>query len=183
MGLFDNLLKSGARAVTNKVVGAVAGAVSDALSDVLDGMDAPKSTTSTTSTTANTTTNASVARSTVVEDDRSFDAKFRDVMDKLGTYEIRTNIHPDELEQEAGVQIYTRSGCYAKPDEFSYVLYKDGQRVLIVNLWWGYEVYKHAANREIRKYCDNRGIKVLDFFEYLPNEVDYMEERIRAALV
>lgn len=178
MGLFDSLFKDKIREVANSMVGAVADAVSDALSEVVDG--------NTSSGTMESKVKNTVTRTTVTaveEDDRSFDEKFREVIGKMGTYEIRTNIHPDELEQETGVQIYTRSGCYAEPNELSYVLYKDGQRVLIVNLWWVYEDYKHAANRQIRSFCDKRGIKVLDFFDYLPNEVDYMEERIRAALV
>lgn len=172
MGLFDSLFKDKIKEVANSMVGAVAGAVSDALSEVVDGNSAP----STTNTVAKTNV-------VVAEDNRNFDAKFREIVSKLGTYEIRTNVFPDELEQEAGTQIYTRGGCYAKPDDFSYVLYKDGQRVLVVNLWWVYESYKHTANREIRRYCDSNGIKVLDFFDYLPNEVSYMEDRIRAALV
>ena len=62
---------------------------------------------------------------------------------------------------------------------FTYVISKDGERKGFVNLWDTYESYKHTANRELKNYCDSNGIKMVDFFEYLPNEYGYMEERIR----
>lgn len=161
MGLLNSLLKTGMRAVNN----AVADAVSDAVSDALRG----------------NTTSASSAKNTEC-DNRSFQQKLQAVLRNIGEFEVRSNISPDELEQEAGMSIYTRGGCYARPDALSYVLYQNGQRVLVINLWWDYASYKHVANREIRRYCDNNGIKVLDFFDYLPNEADYMEERIRTQL-
>ena len=42
-----------------------------------------------------------------------------------------------------------------------------------------YEYYDHTANRQIKKFCDQNGVKMLDFFNYLPNDYDYMEQRIR----
>lgn len=161
MGLFDSLLKTGIRAVSN----AVADAVSDAVTDALKG-----------------DSNPTVSSEKTREDNRSFDQKLQAILQNLGEYEVRKNISPSELEQEAGREIYTRGGCYAKPDHLSYVLYKDGQRVLVINLWRDYESYKHVANRQIKDYCTNNGLKVLDFFDYLPNEADYMEERIRTQL-
>lgn len=169
MGLFDSLFKSGLKAVGN----AVADVVVDAVADALKGD----------STNAKSTVGAATTSASKVElDNRSFDQKLQAILPNVGNYEVRRNVSPDELEQEAGMKIYTRGGCYAKPDELSYVLYKDGQRVLVINLWWVYQDYNHYANREIRKYCKNNGIKVLDFFDYLPNEADYMEDRIRKAL-
>jgi len=164
MGLFDSLLKAGVRAVTSKAVDAAFDAVVDAVKG--DNQSGNSKTTFTQST----------------EDNRSFDEKINAVLENLGTYEIRKDISPDTLEQEAGVSIYTRGGCYAKPDNFTYTFYKEGQRVLIVNLWDDYQTYKHMANREIKDYCGRNGITVLDFFDYLPNEFGYMEQRIREAL-
>lgn len=170
MGLFDSLLKSGLKAVGN----AVADVVSDAVTEALKG-DSKNG--------EKTQRAVQSATQSVASDNRSFDQKLQAVLTNIDTFEVRKNVSVDELEQEAGSKIYTRGGCYAKPDNFSYVLYKGGQRVLIVNLWWNYHNdYKHYANREIKKYCDSNGIKVLDFFDYLPNEVGYMEERIRKCL-
>ena len=157
MGLFDSLLKTGMRAVSN----AVADVVSDAVTGALQG-----------------NSGSTVSTQSTEYDNRSFDQKLQAILQNLGEYEVRRNISPDELEQEAGREIYTRGGCYAKPDDLSYVLYKDGQHILVINLWCTYTSYKHMANREIKAYCTNNGIKVLDFFDYLPNEADYMEERI-----
>lgn len=177
MGLLDSLLKTGMRAARNAVADAVSDVVSDAVSGAMSGAmsgavtDARKE---------NSTPTVPVESTEC--DDRSFDQKLQEILQKLGEYEVRRNVSPDELEQEAGREIYTRGGCYAKPDNLSYVLYRDGQRVLVINLWWSYESYRHVANREIKNYCTSNGIKVLDFFNYLPNEADYMEERICAQL-
>ena len=173
MGLLDSLLKTGMRAARNAVVDAVSDAVSGAVSGTVTGAVTGDRQGNSTSTVPVESTEC---------DDRSFDQKLQEILQKLGEYEVRRNVSPDELEQEAGREIYTRGGCYAKPDNLSYVLYRNGQRVLVINLWWNYESYKHVANREIKDYCTSNGIKVLDFFNYLPNEADYMEERICAQL-
>ena len=164
MGLFDSLLKAGVKAVTSKAVGAAVDAVVDSITG--DNQSGSSKTTFTRSE----------------EDNRSFEEKINAVVEKLGDYEIRKNISPDTLEQEAGEKIYTRGGCYCKPDNFTYTLYQNGERVLIINLWDFYQYYKHYANGEIRDYCSRKGIKMLDFFDYLPNEIGYMEQRIREAL-
>lgn len=164
MGLFDSLLKAGVKAVTSKVVG-------DAVDMVVDSITGNNQSGSSKTTFTQST-----------EDNRSFNEKMNAVLENIGGYEVRKNISPDTLEQEYGTAIYTRGGCYAKPENMAYTLYKDGQRVLIVNLWDTYKNYKHFANREIRDYCVRKGIKVLDFFDYMPNEIGYMEQRIREEL-
>ena len=84
MGLFDSLLKAGVRAVTSKAVDAAVDAVMDAVKG--DGQSGSSKTTFTQST----------------EDNRSFDEKMNAVLENLGGYELRKNISPDTLEQEAG---------------------------------------------------------------------------------
>lgn len=117
------------------------------------------------------------------EDNRTFDGKLSEVLQKLGPdYEIRRDISPKELEQEAGQQIYPRGGNYCEPDKITYEISVGGQRVLLINLWRSYEHYKHTANRKIREYCGTHNIRMLDFFDYLPNRADYMEERIQKQL-
>lgn len=181
MGLFDKILKSGLRAVGNAVADTVVDSLKEAYSEVTNSETT--STTKTSTASVAKTGTAPVSKRASEIDDRSFDQKMQVILENAGRYEVRKNISPDELEQEAGRQLYPRSGCYASPENITYALYKDGQRILIINLWETYEIYKHKANREIRSYCDNNNIRVLDFFEYLPNEMTYMEDRIRAALV
>lgn len=186
MGLFDKLLSQGTKALENAVsdalkndqseLGQTLRSVKSAVDSVANFGEAERQTSSSPSQ-----NRAVSARKE--EDDREFSIKLPEVIQKIGEYEIRRNISPDELEQEAGRQIYTRGGVYCKPENISYGIYKDGQRLLLINSWWGYEVYKHKANRQIREYCDTHNIKVLDFFEYLPNRMNYMEERIREQLL
>lgn len=164
MGLFDKLLKSGVAAVASKAAEAAMDVVNDAIKAA--GQESDSKTTLTQS----------------AQEGGSFDAKLASVLKKIGEYEVRKDISPDILEQESGAQIYTRGGCYCKPNNFTYSLYQDGKRVLIINLWDFYQDYKHFANREIREYCAGNGIKMLDFFDYLPNEIGYMEQRISEAL-
>lgn len=174
MGIFESLLRTGMRAASNVVVNAM----SEAISDTLKG----DSKQSVTLDSALDTTQSTVKQSVEEYGDRSFDEKLQEILQNMTEYEIRRNISPDELEREAGREIYPRGGSYAKPDELTYVFYKNGQRVLVINLWGSYQSYKHVANREIRRYCISNGIKVLDFFDYMPNEADYMKERICAQL-
>lgn len=191
MGLLDKILRSGTRALGNALSDVVSDVVSDAVSDALGtNKKEVRSATRSVKRVANTladlaeSDNTSKGNTQYVEDDnRSFEEKFQTIMGSIGEYEIRKNISPDELEQEAGTRIYTRGGCYCEPDNLTYGIYKDGQRVLFVNLWDDYSSYKHTANREIKEYCEKNGTKVLDFFDYLPNEADYMEERIRKEFV
>ena len=107
MGLFDSLLKAGVRAATSKAV--------DAVFDSIMG-ECSSGSSKTTFTQSE-------------EDDRAFEEKAKAVFENLGAYEVRECVSPDTLEEEAGKKIYTRGGCYCLPDNFTYVLYKDGQRV------------------------------------------------------
>lgn len=165
MGLFDSLLRAGVRAATSKVVDAVA----DAVVDSIKGEN-----------------NSGSSKTTIthsVEDNRSFDEKLNVILQEAGAYEIRRNISPDELEQEAGTEIYTRATGWCLPSALTYGIYKDGQRVMYINLWDDYKYYARKANGQIRKYCAKQHIKVIDFFDYMPNEFAYMEKRIKEQLV
>ena len=167
MGLFDKLVEKGLKAVKEAVTDVVSDVVTDTLgtgwgqSDKEQPVRKPA---------------PAVSRPM---DNRSFDMKFTQIVNGMEGYEVRKGFSPDALEAEAGRQLYTRGGCFAKPAELTYVVLKDGERKGFVNLWTTYENYKHTANRELKDYCDNNGIKMVDFFEYLPNEYGYMEERIR----
>lgn len=170
MGFLDRLVKNGLKAIENAVSDAVSDTVKDTLKSHfgVDGNEAEK-------------TAAPAAKPLVNE--KSFEQKLNEVLTNIGSYDIRKNVTPDELEREAGKAIYTRGGCYALPDAFSYAVYQGETRVAYINNWETYEAYKHFANREIKSYCESNGIKVIDFFDYLPNEIGYMEDRLRGLLV
>ena len=164
MGLFDSLLRAGVRAVTSKAVDAAV----DAVFDSIKGENNSGSSTTT------------ITHSE--EDNRSFDEKLNVILQSAGNYEVRRNISPDELEQEAGKEIYTRATGWCLPSELTYAIYKDGQRVLYINLWDDYKYYARKANGQIRDYLAKQHIKMIDFFDYMPNEFAYMEERIKREL-
>lgn len=113
--------------------------------------------------------------------EKSFEEKLQTVLQNAGSYELRNNISPDELEREFGQEIYTRKGC-KRPENITYGIYQAGNRVLLIRLWTNYGDYNHRANRQIREFCESHGAKILDFFGYLPNEESYMDQRIRANL-
>lgn len=189
MGLLDRLINKGARAIGD--------AMADKLVDTLKGDneigDAFRSVKSAVTEIAETTVNevqhtmqANSQNDTETyapAREQSFEEKLQAILENAGNYEVRKNISPDELEMECGQQIYIRGGCYSAPELITYGIYRDGYRVLYVRLWDTYREYNHAANRQIKQFCDGNGIKMLDFFDYLPNEENYMDQRIREQLV
>ena len=181
MGFLDKLLNKGAQALGD--------VVSDKLSEVVHGDneigDAVRSVTSAVSSMTNAGGNDTWGGRTQEYDNRSFDEKLTKVIEEAGNYEIRRNIALSELEQELGVDVYVhgRSHCYCEPDDISYGIYREGRRVLLIRLWDFYGQYNHAANREVWNCCKDHQVKILDFYDYLPNEEGYMAERIRKELV
>ena len=128
----------------------------------------------------NTPTTAQLNRQ-YESDARPFDEKLKEVLAELGDVRVEEFIPVDEIEMQAGRKIYTRGGGRCEPDAISYKLSCNGN-VVYLRLWKYYAYYNHSANREIKEYCDKSGIKMLDFFDYLPNGVNYMRERIASAL-
>ncbi len=115
------------------------------------------------------------------QDARPFDVKLHDVTSALPGCQVDLNIAPDYLEAQAGRQIYARGGNRCLPQDFNYILTYNGKSV-IIRLWKKYTEYDHAANRAIRTYCEMNGIRILDFFDYLPNGVNYIRQRVVEAL-
>ena len=113
-------------------------------------------------------------------DARPFDEKLQEVVMALGGSAVVPDISPDLLEARIGRQLYPRGGKYRLPQDFTYAVVLNG-RTIYIRLWKTYQEYNHIANRNIRSFCDSNGIKVLDFFEYLPNGVGYMKQRISDA--
>ncbi len=160
MGFLDKLLKGA------KIVGEIA-------SEVSNGQKSAE--------TPEQTPAYAPAQTPAYAPEKSFEEKLQAILQNAGNYELRSSISPDDLEQELGQKIYSRSGCKS-PENITYGVYENGNRVLFIRLWDEYALYDHKANRQIKVYCDANGIKMLDFFEYLPNEESYMDQRIRANL-
>ena len=78
--------------------------------------------------------------------EKSFEEKLQTVLQNAGSYELRNNISPDELEREFGQEIYTRKGC-KRPENITYGIYQAGNRVLLIRLWTNYgDVYIFGEN-------------------------------------
>lgn len=160
MGLFDSIVKL-AKSVTDSVA--------DATSEV----------------TSNTQSYQEETRRLDIQaeaDGRPFDEKFKEIVASMPGCSVEYEVSPDFLELQAGRQIYARGGNRCPADNFTYVLSYNGKQVYI-RLWEEYSVYDHAANRAVGAYCMQMGMKVLDFFDYMPNGVNYMRDRIMQAFV
>lgn len=202
MGLFDSLLNAGKKALNDAAAKEIADKLDDTLGGVMKNIPSAASGLDTDTfgkeaSSYNKPVNKSYsenqeAGSTAADsqgltanktvDKRPFDAKLREITAKTGLDIETRSVSPDELEKQFGQSIYTRSGCYALPDKISYKLVANSGQVLYIRLWSSYAKYNHAANRQIKEFCDSNGVKMLDFFEYMPNEFDYMEQRIQNTL-
>lgn len=108
----------------------------------------------------------------------SFDEKLTNVLKNAGIYDVKYNIPAEELEVSLGQTIFSRGGSYQAPQPISYGIYKDGRPLLYIRLFYDYGVYRRTANREIKRFCDANQVKMLDFFDYMPNETSYIEGRL-----
>ena len=178
MGLFDNILKTAAQSI-DKAIGNGSHDFTDLANKAFQAKD--EAIYGTPSQTVNQTPAQTTTPAAAREPQRPFNEKLSEIISGLG-YGIETNISPAVIESYAGREIYTRGGNYAAPDNISYGIVSNGATILYIRLWKDYSVYDHAANRQIKKYCDRNGIKMLDFFDYLPNEVGYMTDRIKQTL-
>lgn len=157
MGFFDRLLNNTAKALGNMVI--------DAVQEAADGNGGNRS---------QNTVNSS-------RGSLSFESKLSTAVQNAGSYTLKKNLPVEMLEQEYG-SIWTRGNGYGAPNAISYVVYAEERPVLYVRFWSDYNIYNHKANREIKSFCDSRGIKMLDFFGHLPNRQDYITERITSNL-
>lgn len=144
MGLLDKLFDKGAKALGDMV--------SDKMSDVLNGenelgeayRNAKSAVSSFTDSKEHDTWEEAgshrgkTPKSRVPE--KNFEEKLQTILEKAGNYELRKAISPDELEQEFGRDLYTRGGCYCRPESITYGIYQGGNRVLMIRLWGDYVV-------------------------------------------
>jgi len=119
----------------------------------------------------------------------TFDEKINKIMDENGGqingYELKRNIALEEAEAICGREIYTRrvEKYYREPQDMSYAIYKDGTLKVYIRLWEAYTAYNCVVNREVLANCNKYGVKVIDFFDYMPNEYNYMKERIENYII
>lgn len=185
MGLFDKLFDKGAKAfgdvVTDKLTEVLDADQTGQLREAVESAKAAVS--STLGQEEHDSWQAPGSQRGKVSDTRNFEEKLRSILQNAGNYELRQDISPIELEQEFGREIFTRGGNYCEPENITYGIYQGGIRILFIRLWTCYPVYMRTANRQIKRFCDANGVRMLDFFDYMPNEEKYMEQRITEQLV
>ncbi|MBQ9609729.1 MAG: hypothetical protein IJV15_09845 [Lachnospiraceae bacterium] len=180
MGFFDNILKTAAKSIDN-AIGNGSHDFSDLANKAFQAKEEAIYGTPSGNTDQSAHTPIQTAPAASHETKKSFNDKLNDIISGLG-YSIETNISPSVIENYAGKEIYARRRNYAAPDNISYGIVSNGSTVLYIRLWKDYKKYDHIANRQIKVYCDMNGIKMLDFFDYLPNETGYMTDRIKKEL-
>ena len=183
MGFLDGLLKKGAKMIDD-AIGEGSHAVTDLANQAISQMDGvlgnSQHTAAGESAAPQTAGNRSASAGRQAK--KSFDQKLREFVARSGEYELGGRLTVQELEQEFGKEIYTRATGRCAPENITYTIYQGQERRLLIRLWENSNVYQHAANREIRRFCEENGVKLLDFFDYMPNEEEYMSERLTQAL-
>lgn len=178
MSLFDrivrNVTREATRTLTNAVSDTVSNAVNNKIRDMVDDKVAPV---------VNQQVNRiSEAAEAVREHGKQavFEVKLKEILENAGGYELKNNVPLEEIEQQYGQNAYThgRNRCYCEPEAISYGIYQNGVCKLYIRLWKEYSIYSRVANREVWEFCHQWDIPMLDFFEYMPNEVSYMKNRI-----
>lgn len=115
-------------------------------------------------------------------DDASFDRKIEEAVSQMPSCSLKEKMSIDDFEKALGCQIYTRGRSQNTPADIDYVVSKNGTDILYIRLWSTYNEYCRVSNREITDYCKNNGIKMVDFFEYLPNRYNYIKSRIEKTI-
>ena len=202
MGLFDSLLNAGKKALNDAATKEIADKLDDTLGSVMKGISSAASgldsdTFGKEAASYNNKTKESENENSHdnypysydnsteydeeenYDDSGSFDEKLSGILVEIGSVNVERYIEPDVFEQQYGQTVYTRGGCYALPDRISYKLTGEGGKVLYIRLWDDYNRYNHIANRQIKTFCNNNGIKMIDFFNYMPNRYSYMKKRIQ----
>lgn len=178
MGLFDrivrNVVRDAERTLVNAVSDSVSTAVNNKIRDAVDDKVKPV---------VNKSVDKMSAAAEAVREHGAaayFETKLKEILDAAGEYEIRRNIEPSVIENEYGQDIYYHhyNKCYCKPENITFGIYKNGERVVYIRFWKEYGTYNRTTNREIKRFCQEWDVPMLDFFEYLPNEKSYIEKRI-----
>lgn len=182
MGIFDRIVRNVTREATRTLVNSVSDTVSDAVNskirDVVDDKVAP--------VVNRQAEKLSQATDAVKEHGKHavFEVKLKQILDELGGYELKSGIAVEEIERRYGQNAYdrNRTNGYINPSDISYGIYQNGECKLYIRLWKDYNEYNRAANRQVRQYCEQYNVPMLDFFEYLPNESSYVKDRIQKYL-
>lgn len=160
MGFFDSLLKSGAKKF-----------VSDVVDRAVDGVMGNNQSSN---SSYNNQTNTQVGRQANDARDRiprgvgPACARIEHVINtKFADYELRKNVPASVMNAENGAVPYT------------YGLYYNGTPRAFINVIDQRNDYRLKRFRLSKEACEKASVPHFNFFSHLPNEMTYIEERIR----
>lgn len=181
MGFLDRLLNKTAKTLGNMVVDAVQEAADGSWNNGNgnNGSQSSRSWNNASQSSRSWNSGSRTSRST--GDSLSFESKLSLAVQNAGTFTLKKNLPVEALEQQYGA-VWTRGNGYGAPNAISYVVYAEERPVLYIRFWQDYNIYNHKANREVKRFCDDHGIKMLDFFGHLPNRQEYITERLASCL-
>lgn len=101
--------------------------------------------------------------------DAVYDTLRHIITTEFSTYELRENIPVAEFGLSEDI-FYT------------FGMYQNGTSVLMINVYADRNQYRLKRYRLAKEVAENRGVKHLNFFTHLPNERDYIVNRLRENL-
>lgn len=167
MGFFDSLLRSGARKFVSDVVDRT-------VDKAVDGVVGNKSqNNSNTRTNTSSNTNSAPARNNVAGNGipRGVEAtctRIENVVKfQFEGYELKKNVPASAMNAENGAVPYT------------YGLYYNGTPRAFINVIDQRNDYRLKRFRLSKMACEKAGVPHFNFFSHLPNEIDYIANRLR----
>ena len=115
------------------------------------------------------------------DDKRAFDVKFREAVASIAGVSIEENVSPETVESGLGKSVIVRKGTYSAPSKIAFAVNANGKTIYVRN-FKKYSEYARTNNRILRSECEKNGIPMLDFFDYLPNNVGYIKNRITSKI-
>lgn len=153
MGFFDSLIKSGARKF-----------VSDVVDRAVDNVVGNNSNTNSTSARNNSASNnGSIPRGVEATCTRIENV----VKFQFEGYELKKNVPASVMNAGNGAMPYT------------YGIYLNGTPKAFINVINERNDYRLKRFRLAKVACENAGVPHMNFFSHLPNEIDYIANRLR----
>lgn len=160
MGFLNNLI----RRETKK---AVSSAISSGLSDLLGG-SADNSSSSTTTYHSSDSANGCASAKAQKSGESGLRMRLEQVLtEEWSGYEIRRQVPAAEFDAARGAWKY------------SYGIYSAGQPKAMLMVLNNRNDYRLKAVRDAKAACEQKGIPYMNFFSHLPNQSDYIAQRLK----
>ncbi len=171
MGFLDNLFGKETQKAISNALGSVISEVNDLVNDVTDAVNQQ-----TNGTAASNQSNGRSVQNQPVSPVRKKSLTERELRSRLekifseewSSYEVRKDIPSSEFNAGEGARPY------------SYGLYLDGQPKALFMILTNRNHYKLSAVVKSQKASQEQNIPYMNFMTYLPNDIDYISQRLRS---